>query len=568
MRFVSNSSNAAAPRQRPRLSLLLLAGCLIGQPAVTDTFDNPVLPGYAPDPSVVRVGQDYYLTNSTFEYFPGLPIYHSRDLVNWELIGHALHRESQIDLDTADSSGGVHAPTIRYRDGTFYVIVTNIVDNSPVNLVVTARDPRGPWSDPTIIDDAPGIDPSLLFDDDGRAWYTGNWHPPDPAFEGEAEIWLQEFDLDTMQLTGKRHYAWRGCCQGAHAEGPHLYKKDGHYYLLIAEGGTGFEHAVTIAVSDAPTGPYRNNPRNPILTHRHLSYDHPITGVGHADLVDTPDGRWFAVALGWRLIDGAHGILGRETFLAPVTWETEPYEWKEKRHTFPVIAPSTGRITLKTRTPFAGTKQTLQTDFVDEFDADTLNLEWNMRRTHDARFYSLDENPGHLRLRANAGAVGPRARYSFLGIRQRDFEYVAETRMQFEPVGGGDEAGLVLMQNDRSAIFMTLTDGTLRLRRLLNDAAATIASAAVAGTDIELRVRADYLSADFEYRLPRRQWRVLAADVDLTSLSPAVIDGFNYTGVYIGLYATGNGTAAGGYADFDYLRYQPTADDRSGWYSR
>lgn len=567
MRFVSSSRNAAARRRKHQLKVLLLAGCLLGQPASADTFENPILPGYAPDPSVVRVGRDFYLTNSSFEYFPGLPIYHSRDLVNWQLIGHALHRESQIDLDTADSSGGVHAPTIRYHDGTFYVIVTNIVNNKPVNLVVTADDPRGPWSEPYIIDDAPGIDPSLLFDDDGRAWYTGNWHPPDPAFDGEAEIWLQEFDLDTMQLTGERHYAWRGCCQGAHAEGPHLYKKDGYYYLLIAEGGTGFEHAVTIAVSDAPTGPYLNNPRNPILTHRHLSHDHPITGVGHADLVDTPDGRWFAVALGWRMIDGAHGVLGRETFLARVTWETEPYEWKERRYTFPVIAPATGRITLDARMPFKGTEQTLETDFVDEFDADTLNLEWNMRRTHDELFYSLDDNPGFLRLRANAGAVGPRARYSFLGIRQRDFEYVAETRMQFEPRSDADEAGVVLMMNDRSALFLTLRDGELALRRLLNGDTTAVASATVTATDIELRVHAAYLSADFEYRLPGREWKSLATDVDLTSLSPAVIDGFNYTGVYIGLYATGNG-AAGGYADFDYLRYQPDAEDRSDWYYR
>jgi alpha-N-arabinofuranosidase len=325
---------------------------------------------------------------------------------------------------------------------------------------------------------------------------------------------------------------------------------------------------VSVAVSESPTGPYRNNPRNPILTHRHLSYDHPITGVGHADLVETPDGRWFAVALGWRMIDSAHGILGRETFLAPVVWETEPYEWKQKRYTFPVIAPATGRITLETEMPFPRTKQTLQTGFVDEFDSDTLRLEWNMRRTHDERFYGLDVKPGFLRLRANAGAVGPKARYSFLGIRQRDFRYVAETRMQFEPLGDDDEAGLVLMQNDRSAIFLTLRNGKLTLRRLLNGVYGDLAAAAVEQTDIDLRVRADYLSADFEYRLADGQWQVLAAGVDLTSLSPAVIDGFNYTGVYIGLYASGNGVAAGGYADFDYLRYEPAAGGRNDWYSR
>ncbi len=543
-----------------------MAGCLMGQPAFSDSFSNPVIPGYAPDPSIVRVGEDYYLTNSTFEYFPGLPIYHSRDLVNWELIGHALHRESQIDLDSADSSGGVHAPTIRYHDGTFYVIVTNIVHNKPVNLIVTAKDPRGPWSEPYILDDAPGIDPSLLFDDDGRAWYTGNWHPPDPEFEGQAEIWLQELDLETMQLTGDKHYLWRGCCQGAHAEGPHLYKKDGYYYLMLAEGGTGYEHAVAIAISKSPTGPYLNNPRNPILTHRQLSYDHPITGVGHADLVDTPDGRWFAVALGWRLIDSAHGILGRETFLAPVIWETERYAWKKERYTFPVIAPATGRIELTNALPSPDAGQTLDTVFIDDFDGEDLDGEWNMRRTHDRRFYSLDDNPGFLRLEAGPGFIGPRARYSFLGIRQRDFQYTAETRMHFD-AEGDDEAGLVLMQNDRSVVSLTVRDGTLRLLRLLNGDWSELGSAAVSGRAVDLKVRADYLAAEFLYRSPGGEWRTLANDVDLTSLSPTVIDGFNYTGVYIGLYATGNGRP-GGYADFDYLRYEPTAPSRDNWYFR
>ncbi len=543
-----------------------MAGCLIGQPAFSESFNNPVIPGYAPDPSIVRVGDDYYLTNSTFEYFPGLPIYHSRDLVNWKLIGHALHRESQIDLDAADSSGGVHAPTIRYHDGTFYVVVTNIVHNKPVNLIVTAEDPRGPWSEPYILDDAPGIDPSLLFDDDGRVWYTGNWHPPDPEFEGQAEIWLQELDLETMQLTGDKHYLWRGCCQGAHAEGPHLYKKDGYYYLMLAEGGTGFEHAVAIAISESPTGPYLNNPRNPILTHRHLSYDHPITGVGHADLTDTPDGRWFAVTLGWRLIDSAHGILGRETFLAPVTWETEPYEWKAERYTFPVVAPATGRIELTNELPMEDTRQALDTRFIDEFDDGDLGGEWNMRRTHDEQFHSLDANRGFLRLNAGPGFIGPQSRYSFLGIRQRDFQYMAETRMQFD-TASDDEAGLVLMQNDRSVVAFTVRDGVLRLRRLLNGQWSDLSSATVTGQTIDLQVCADYLSAEFLYRLPGGDWKSLVAGVDLTSLSPAMIDGFNYTGVYIGLYATGNGEA-GAYADFDYLRYEPTAANRNDWYFR
>ncbi len=303
------------------------------------TFTNPIIPGFAPDPSIVRVDDDFYLINSTFEYFPGIPIYHSRDLVNWELIGHAIHEPEQADLARIKSSDGIHASTIRHNDGLFYVITTNNVGGNMVNFIVTATDPKGPWSDPYVLEGAPGIDPSLLFDDDGRAWYVGNHMPPDPEFPGQAEIWLQELDLESMQLAGERHYLWRGCCQGVWAEGPHIYKKDGYYYLLISEGGTAFEHAMSVAISKDITGPYANNPRNPVLTHRQLSYDYPISGVGHADLVELQDGRWYAVALGWRLVDGEHGILGRETFLLPVIWETEPYAWKEEKLTFPVFSP-------------------------------------------------------------------------------------------------------------------------------------------------------------------------------------------------------------------------------------
>lgn len=530
-----------------------------------DTFTNPIIPGYAPDPSIVRVGEDFYLTNSTFEYFPGLPIYHSRDLVNWTLIGHALHRPSQVDLDTADSSGGVHAPTIRHHAGTFYVIVTNIVDNRPLNFIVTAEDPAGPWSDPYVLDDAPGIDPSLLFDDDGRVWYSGNWHPPDALSPSKTEIWLQELDLETMQLTGERHVIWDGCCGGDYVEGPHLYKHDGRYYILVAEGGTGHEHAVTIAVSDSPEGPYVSNPRNPILTHRNLSYEHPITGVGHADLVDTPDGRWYTVALGWRNVDGRHGILGRETFLAPMVWEREPYPWKDPQYEWPVVAPATGRIELVNPMPFAGIVQDRDSGFRDDFEGTSLHGEWNMRRTHEAPFFELVD--GALRLDAAHGQIDRRARYSFLGIRQRDFRYALRTRLALHSRSPSDEAGLVLMQNDRSVITFTLMDDQLRVRRRARGTWTEVASAD-AGREIELTIRGDYLSATFAYRSGGGVETVLAENVDITSLSPAMIDGFNYTGIYLGVYASGNGEDNGGVAEFEYFDYRPDAASLDDWYGR
>ncbi len=555
--------------------VLLLAFTILALPASVqsqgaDTFSNPIIPGFAPDPSIVRVGEDFYVINSTFEYFPGIPIYHSRDLINWDLIGYALHDPKQVDLDTISSGSGIHASTIRYHDGLFYIITTNNIDGELVNFVVTAEDPKGPWSDAIVIEGAPGIDPSLLFDD-GRVWYVGNHAPPDPAFVGEMEIWLQELDSETLQLIGERHFLWRGCCQGAYAEGPHIYKKDGFYYLLISEGGTAYEHAMSVAISEEITGPYLNNPRNPVLSHRQLSYDHPITGVGHADIVELEDGRWYAVALGWRLVDGTHGILGRETFLLPMTWETEPYWWKEPKYTWPVFSPDTGRVELNFPTPFAGTRQRDSLVlFEDEFDGNELGLEWNMRRTHDAPFHALED--GVLRLDLQPGHLDDHGRYSFLGVRQRHFEYDAEVRLDFVPRENGEEAGVAVMQNDRSAILFTLTreDGVRRLQVYLSfhGDVEEIAAAEYDNDFAYLRVSGNYLELDFSYSADGETWTALAEDVDGVTLSPAVIHGFNYTGLYLGVFASSNGGESDNSAAFDYFRYTPRAVGRDEWYHR
>jgi alpha-N-arabinofuranosidase len=221
------------------------------------TYQNPILPGFYPDPSICRVGEDYYLVTSTFEYFPGLPIFHSRDLVNWQQIGHVLDRPSQLPLDGLKASRGLYAPTIRHHNGTFYVINTLVLDHDTGrNFIVTATDPAGDWSEPYWLEDAPGIDPSLFFAEDGRCYYTGNRIPPDgEQFTGHREIWLQEVDLSIMQLVGERISLWDGALKGAvHPEAPHLYHKDGFYYLLIAEGGTAHDHAVTIARSERLPG--------------------------------------------------------------------------------------------------------------------------------------------------------------------------------------------------------------------------------------------------------------------------------------------------------------------------
>jgi alpha-N-arabinofuranosidase len=534
-------------------------------------FSNPIIPGFAPDPSIVRVGEDFYLINSTFEYFPGIPVYHSTDLINWELISYALHDSSQAELSGLKSSDGIHASTIRHHDGLFYVITTNNVDGNMANFIVTAEDPSGPWSAPYVLEGAPGIDPSLFFDDDGRVWYVGNHMPPDPEFDGQAEIWLQELDLDRMQLKGERHYLWRGCCGGVWAEGPHIYKKDGYYYLLISEGGTAYEHALAVATSKEITGPYQNNPRNPVLSHRQLSYDTPITGVGHADIVELEDGRWYAVALGWRLVDGRHGILGRETFLVPMTWETEPYTWKKEKMTWPVFSPATGRVDPRFPVPYAGTTQERSFELIDEFNNDTLGLEWNFRRAPIDTFHNLAERPGALRLHLQPGSIAERAQYSFVGIRQRHFEFEAVTRVRFTP-SRLEEAGLTVIQNDKSAFLFTLhrIDGEnrLRLTQVLHDETGLLAEATIETSDVHLKVTGDYLDYRFYHSADGEDWHQVGDTVDGTALSPYFIEGYNYTGVYLGLYASANGNESENHADYEFFHYRSTEKKNDDWYHR
>jgi alpha-N-arabinofuranosidase len=532
------------------------------------TFSNPIIPGFAPDPSIVRVGDDFWLINSTFEYFPGIPIYHSTDLVNWELVNYALTRPSQADLATLKSSDGIHASTIRYYDGTYYIISTNNIDGNMVNFVATASDPRGEWSEPHVLEGAPGIDPSLFFDDDGRVWYVGNWIPPDPEFPGQAEIWLQEVDIEAMQLVGDRHFLWRGCCGGVWAEGPHIYKREGWYYLMISEGGTSFDHAMAVAISKDIVGPYLGNARNPVLTHRHLSYNYPISGVGHADLVELEDGRWYAVALGWRLIDGAYGVLGRETFLVPVTWEQEPYAWKEEKLTWPVFSPVTGKVELQYPTPLGNVAYQSDYAFRDDFDAAVLPPEWNFRRTPVGGIVTIDKSAGKMHMRLLPAGIGERAQYAFVGIRQRHFEFEATTAMQLDADEPLVEAGMALIQNDRSALLFTLSgDGKLRLAHNRDGDVSQLAEADYEGASIHLKVTGDYLDLGFHYSADGKNWQTLVAGADGSVLAPERIGGYNYTGAYVGLYGTTNG-AGEGRAVYDFMQYRPVSSDADNWFYR
>ncbi len=284
---------------------------------------NPILRGMYPDPSLCRVDGTYYLATSTFEYLPGIPIHSSTDLVHWRLAGHAIHDPAQFDFAGVGDSRGMFAPTIRHHEGLFYIACTQ-VDGGAVtgNFYVTARNVAGPWSRPVLLPDARGIDPSLFFHE-GRTWWIGCREVIEQTFEGETEVWMRELDLELGELVGPEAVIWqRTQLRAVWAEAPHLYYREGWFYLVTAEGGTSFEHSVMVARSRDVAGPYEPFRSNPVLTHRHLGHGVPVQNVGHAELVEGDDGEWWMVMLATRPIAGHH-VLGRETHLARVTWEDD-----------------------------------------------------------------------------------------------------------------------------------------------------------------------------------------------------------------------------------------------------
>ena len=516
------------------------------------TYQNPILPGFYPDPSICRVEDDYYLITSTFEYFPGLPIFHSRDLVHWRQIGHVLDRPSQLPLDEIRPSGGLYAPTIRYHNGTFYVINTLVSGKDKSgNFIVTATDPAGPWSEPYWLDDAPGIDPSLLFDDDGRTWYVGNRDNPNSEYVGDTEIWLQELDLQTMQLMGEKHFLWRGAMrQAMWAEAPHIYKINGQYYLMIAEGGTGHEHSVTIARSDSITGPYEGNPCNPILTHRHLGWSYPIVGTGHGDLVETQNGEWWMVMLAMRPVDGYFHNLGRETFLAPVIWEKE----------WPIVAPGVGKVLESGVAPNLPAHPWPQTPTCDHFETDSLDYAWNFIRTPREPFYSLTERPNFLRLNLRPETLMEQVNPSFVGRRQQYINFTARVAMEFTPQSVNECAGIALLQNDAYQIRCTVTlqdagNVVVQLTRREAGEDTLLSETAVSAGRLYFKVEVTGQSYHFFVTNQLENWTALGDAVDGRVLSTNLAGGF--TGAYLGMYASSNGQPSNNHADFDWFEILP-----------
>lgn len=498
-------------------------------------YSNPVIPGFYPDPSICRVDEDYYLVTSSFEYFPGVPIFHSRDLVNWRQIGHCLTRRSQLELQGTGSSGGIFAPTIRYHDGRFYMVTTH-----RGNFYVHTDNPTGKWSERIEVDQA-GIDPSLLFDSDGKVYFISN-----NLTGKEYGIYQSELDIETGRRLTKGEHLWNGT-GGKYPEAPHMYKINGYYYLMLAEGGTEYGHMITIARSRDPHGPFESCPHNPILSNR--STDQGLQCTGHGDLVQDHKGNWWIVFLAVRTVGYPPCYhMGRETCLAPVRWDDQGW---------PVIMED-GQVPIDIESNCLPAHPWPDDPIRDDFDSDKLSFCWNFRRNLDPADWSLTERPGSLRLSCSPNSLNTNGEPpAFVGRRQCHFRCRAATRIDFTPATESEEAGLTVIMNEKHhyEIAVTLREGmrVVIVRRRIGFLAAEVACAQAGEGPITLQISAT--SAQYSFAFVDNGDLEEIARSETRYLSTEVAGGFS--GVLFGMYATANNEQSKSSAYFDWFDYEP-----------
>lgn len=518
---------------------------------------NPILPGFYPDPSICRAGDDYFLVSSSFSYFPGVPIFHSSDLAHWKQIGHILSRPSQLNITDQGISDGIYAPALRYHEGIFYLMTTFVGGGG--NFFVTAANAEGPWSDPVWLPEIEGIDPCFFFDQDGRAYIINNGPAPEnrPLYEGHRAIYLQEFDLTTYKLTGIRKCIIDGGTdiqqKPVWIEAPHLYKKDGYYYLMAAEGGTYENHSEVIFRAKDIFGPYESITGNPILTQRDLplARSNPITCAGHADLVQTTRGDWFAVFLGCQPYEENYYNNGRQTYLLPVDWSGEWPVILSKGKTIDEAIDIPGVIVSSQKT-FAA----YSANWKDDFNEKELGLDWLFMRTPKDNW--KDTRNGCFLMQARNVKITDRGNPSFIGRRLQHNNSEMSISLKLEK-GKAVEAGLVAFQ-DEAHFFMLMVKAKDDRYYLdfyspqSNGEINALVNTEIAGYDpndfIYLRMIIKGGSLESFYSLNNSDWQPFALG-DAKQLSTAVVGGF--TGTLYGLYAYAQSPAT---AFFDWASYR------------
>ncbi len=523
--------------------LVVLFFCTNLLHAQTYTYTNPVISGFNPDPSVVRVGEDYYLVTSSFCYFPGFPIYHSKNLVDWELIGYGLHRREQIDLHETKIWSGIYAPTIRYHQGKFYIITTNTKHGR--NFIISAENPAGPWSDPVTVP-IDGYDPSLYFEgDQALVTWTGDYKESHGILQAAVDVESGKLQSEPKLIFHDPEYYG--------AEGPHLYKIDGQYYLLIAHGGTDMGHRESIFRSDNAYGPFEYNPENPILRNT-LYRSYTIQATGHAELFEDHRGNWWMAFLGIRNFGGFSqqiSLLGRETHLAPVTWQNG----------WPVMY-NQGKITQEVTTDKLWQKpeQPLQAQ-IDQFTEKELALEWNFMNNPDPKLWQLQSDKSRFLLKANQYNLDSLPRKALVMRRQKDYFFEAETKLSFQPQSADHEAGLtVFMARDyHYDLFLSQRSGkkVLIVRRKIDDINLEEKVIPVKGEEVILKVNGDPWQYTFSY-FDGKKFQELATMKNWFITIHTVGEYYTgFTGMYLGLFAVGEGREAA----FDYFKYQAIPTD-------
>jgi xylan 1,4-beta-xylosidase len=534
------------------------------------TIRNPILCGFNPDPSIVRVGDDYYIATSTFEWYPGVQIHHSRDLVNWRLLTRPLRRASQLNLLGDPDSGGVWAPCLTYHDNLFYLIYTDVKRYGRTtvggasgaslrdfhNYLVTSTSIEGDWSDPIYLNSS-GFDPSLFHDDDGRKYLLNMLWDHRPGHNRFAGIVLQEYSTVDQKLIGQPQLIFAGTSLGF-TEGPHLYQRNGYYYLLTAEGGTGWGHAVTFARSRQLTGPYELHPDRYILTSRHRP-DMRLQRVGHADLVETQTGETYMVYLcGRPLRNRGRCTLGRETAIQKMKWSPDDWLRTEDEQGLPQ---------LETAAPDLPQQPFTETSVREDFDGPELPIDFQwLRSPWPEELFSLSARPGHLRLYGRE-TIGSLFRQALVARRQQRNCFSTATVIDFEPESFQQTAGLICYYNSSKFHYLFISrDETLgkclRVMSCLPDQpqsdAFTEPISIPGGLPVHLRVEVDYERLRFAYRLDEStEWSWLPEQFDASILSDeASAPGLpNFTGAFVGMCCQDT-TGTRHPADFDFFEYR------------
>lgn len=533
---------------------------------------NPILPGFNPDPSIVRVGEDYFVATSTFEWYPGVQIHHSRDLQNWRLVTRPLSRASQLNLLGEADSSGVWAPCLSHSRGLFYLVYTDVKRYAGApgsglqsvaprdlhNYLVTSPSIEGPWSEPVRLNSS-GFDPSLFHGPDGRKFLVNMLWDHRPNTERFAGILLQQYDEDARKLVGERRVIFEGTELGL-TEAPHLYHREGWFYLLVAEGGTGYGHAAVLARSRQLEGPYELHPDGPILTSRNQP-NAELQKAGHADLFETPDGAPYLVYLCGRPLPRQRRCpLGRETALVAMRWCDDGWLRTQSGEPYPELQTAAPRALGPAPAPAAPRETFTETTLPACF-------QW-LRSPHPEELFSLSERPGYLRLFGRE-SLGSPFRQALVARRQEAHCYSAQTRLEFSPHNFQHLAGLTCYYNGSKFFYLFLSkgeNGQRELRvwsRLADRQPADAWSEAVAVPDtgaVELRAEVDFERLYFAYRLPGEAWVWWPECFDYSGLSDEVKRPGEpaFTGAFVGM-ACQDLEGAATAADFDYFEYRPRA---------